>query len=337
MAALTTRVPCNILTGPLGAGKSTAILKLLQARGDGNWAVLVNEMGDVGIDGVIAGSGGAATAEVSGGCICCANGVAVRVALTRLLKKRPSRLLIEPSGLGHVAELSEHLQKEPLSNALELRAVACVVPCDRHALLWAEAPLYRDMVHASDLLILNRRDVDASLTSDVDAWARELYPPKTVLLADRGACANDWVDSPRDAVTIEQEHAPGAEEDDEYRPKRTFTHIDGSKRTESHGGGKAYVGVIFGKLGAPFEADRLESACATACAFDGAERFKGVFYVRTQGWVLVQWVRNGGLMDTQILSRAADSRFQLILCGDEPAPVAVAALESAFMGARGKV
>ena len=60
MAALTTRVPCNILTGPLGAGKSTAILKLLQTRGDGNWAVLVNEMGDVGIDGVIAGSGGAA-------------------------------------------------------------------------------------------------------------------------------------------------------------------------------------------------------------------------------------------------------------------------------------
>ena len=50
----------------------------------------------------------------------------MRVALTRLLKKRPSRLLIEPSGLGHVAELSEHLQKEPLSNALELRAVACV-------------------------------------------------------------------------------------------------------------------------------------------------------------------------------------------------------------------
>ena len=95
--------------------------------------------------------------------------------------------------------------------------------------------------------------------------------------------------------------------------------------------------MIFGKLGAPFEADRLESACATACAFDGAERFKGVFYVRTRGWVLVQWVRNGGPADTQILSRAADSRFQLILCGDEPAPVAVAALESAFMGARGKV
>ena len=126
-------------------------------------------------------------------------------------------------------------------------------------------------------------------------------------------------------------------EDDEYRPKRTFTHIDGSKRTESHGGGKAYVGVIFGKLGPPFEADRLESACATACSFQGAERFKGVFYVRTRGWVLVQWVRNGGPADTQILSRAADSRFQLILCGDEPAPVAVAALESAFMGARGKV
>ena len=246
-------MPCNILTGPLGAGKSTAILKLLQTHGDGSWAVLVNEMGDVGIDGVIAESGGAATAQVSGGCICCANGVAVRVALTRLLRQRPSRLLIEPSGLGHVAELCERLQAEPLCQAVELRAVACVIPCSNHDKLWAEAPLYRDMVHASDVLILNRRDVDAKATLATDAWAAQLYPPKATLIADRGACSTTWIDAPRDAVAIEQEHAPGAEADDEYRPKRTFTHLDGSKRTESHGGGRAYVGVIFGRTSQPFE------------------------------------------------------------------------------------
>ena len=336
-AGVPPRVPCNILTGPLGAGKSTAILKLLQTHGDGSWAVLVNEMGDVGIDGVIAESGGATTAQVSGGCICCANGVAVRVALTRLLRQRPSRLLIEPSGLGHVAELCEHLQAEPLCQAVELRAVACVIPCSNHDKPWAEAPLYRDMVHASDLLILNRRDVDAKATLATDAWAAQLYPPKATLIADRGACSTTWIDAPRDAVAIEQEHAPGTEEDDEYRPKRTFTHLDGSKRTESHGGGRAYVGVIFGRTSQPFEADRLDAACEQACLVPDAERFKGVFYVRTRGWTLVQWVRGGGAATRDVLSRAADSRFQLILCGDEPAPAAVAALEGAFMGARGKL
>ena len=50
-------IPCNIITGPLGAGKSTAILHLLATHSDGNWAVLVNEMGDVGIDGALARSG----------------------------------------------------------------------------------------------------------------------------------------------------------------------------------------------------------------------------------------------------------------------------------------
>ena len=136
----------------------------------------------------------------------------VRVALTRLLKKRPTRLLIEPSGLGHVAELSEHLQKEP-----SVKRVGATRGRVRRAVrppfaLWAEAPLYRDMVHASDLLILNRRDVDAGATQDVDNGPESCIPQKPYL-ADRGACSTDWVDAPRDAITIEQEHAPGAEED----------------------------------------------------------------------------------------------------------------------------
>ena len=158
---------CRATSSPArGAGKSTAILKLLQTRGDGNWAVLVNEIGDVGER-----PRGAVTpprrSERRLHLLC--DGGPCGPALTRLLKKRPTRLLIEPSGLGHVAELSEHLQKE-LSNALELRGSRA--SCRATAiLLWAEAPLYRDMVHASDLLILNRRDVDASDT-DVDTWAQ---------------------------------------------------------------------------------------------------------------------------------------------------------------------
>ncbi|KAH8074582.1 cobW C-terminal domain-containing protein [Aureococcus anophagefferens] len=123
------RTPCNIITGPLGAGKSSAIVHLLASHSDGNWAVLVNEIGDVGIDGAIAKSSGAdgsaMVAEIAGGCICCANGVAA----TRL---------------------------------------------------WEAGENYRDMVHASDVLVLNRRDVDEAKTVDVEHWARELYPPKAV-------------------------------------------------------------------------------------------------------------------------------------------------------------
>ena len=129
------RTPCNIITGPLGAGKSSAIVNLLANHSDGNWAVLVNEIGDVGIDGAIAKSSGAdgsaMVAEIAGGCICCANGVAATVTITRLLRRKPSRLLIEPSGLGHISALADNLRNPPLGNALDVRAVLCLVPCDR--------------------------------------------------------------------------------------------------------------------------------------------------------------------------------------------------------------
>ena len=95
------------------------------------------------------------------------------------------------------------------------------------------------------------------------------------------------------------------------------------------------MGVIFGK-GAPFEADRLESACATACAADGAERFKGVFFVRTRGWVLGGGCATAGPR-TRTSRRGRRTRAFRSSCGDEPAPVAVAALESAFAGAQSRV
>ncbi len=99
-------IPTNILTGFLGVGKTTAILHLLQHKPESErWAVLVNEFGEVGIDGaLIAGNyseeQGVFIREVPGGCMCCAAGLPMQMALNMLLARaRPDRLLIEPTGL----------------------------------------------------------------------------------------------------------------------------------------------------------------------------------------------------------------------------------------------
>ena len=326
-------VPCNIITGPLGSGKSTAILKLLRDWSDGNWAVLVNEIGDVGIDGAIArstGGDGTMVAEIAGGCICCANGVAMQVALTRILRRRPSRLLVEPSGLGHAGELAEVLLRPPLSNAVELRAMTCLVPCDRHARLWAEAENYKAMVHASDALVLNRRDIDGAATVGAEAWARDLFPPKVVIRAERGVFPTAVLDLARDAVLDECD-------DDGDMPSivgaRNWTHVNGAVRTESYRDGHGLVGLRFPK-GKAFDEEKLRGACDAACALGALERFKGVFFAARRGWLLVQWVRGDANANYEPIARAADARFQLIFRGREAAsPTTVAALEAAFFGA----
>ena len=83
-------IPTNIITGFLGVGKTTTIMQLLKHKPNNQrWAVLVNEFGEVGIDGrLLSGDDkdkGLFIREVPGGCMCCANGLPVQVALNRLL------------------------------------------------------------------------------------------------------------------------------------------------------------------------------------------------------------------------------------------------------------
>ncbi len=105
-------VPTNIITGFLGVGKTSAILQLLKNKpSNERWAVLVNEFGEIGVDGSLMTSQhhneqGVFIREVAGGCMCCAAGVPMQVALNQLLTQaKPDRLLIEPTGLGHPKEV----------------------------------------------------------------------------------------------------------------------------------------------------------------------------------------------------------------------------------------
>lgn len=132
-------IPTNLITGFLGTGKTTAILKLLASKPKNeNWAVLVNEFGEVGIDAALIKnkshtnsndeSSGVYIREVPGGCMCCASGVPMQVALNQLIKKsKPDRLLIEPTGLGHPKEIVEVLTSKNYQPLISLESVVCLV------------------------------------------------------------------------------------------------------------------------------------------------------------------------------------------------------------------
>ncbi|MEN9464185.1 MAG: hypothetical protein RL217_366, partial [Pseudomonadota bacterium] len=93
----------HIITGFLGTGKTTAILHLLKNKNPNEkWAVLVNEFGEIGIDGTILKQAGVAVREVPGGCLCCVSGLPFQMGLNFLLaREKPDVLIIEPTGLGH--------------------------------------------------------------------------------------------------------------------------------------------------------------------------------------------------------------------------------------------
>lgn len=124
-------VPTNIITGFLGVGKTTAILNLMKNKPDNErWAILVNEFGEIGVDGSLVGgqhsdNQNVFIREVPGGCMCCAAGLPMQIALNQLLSEaRPDRLLIEPTGLGHPKEVLEVLSTGHFRQILSLKRIS---------------------------------------------------------------------------------------------------------------------------------------------------------------------------------------------------------------------
>ena len=129
-ALIADRVPTHVITGFLGAGKTTLLKTILAQKPVGEtWAVLVNEFGQIGLDGALLEvDAGIAIHEVAGGCLCCTSQLPMQVGLARLLTKtKPTRLFIEPTGLGHPLQLIEQLTEPHWARALDLRAIVCVV------------------------------------------------------------------------------------------------------------------------------------------------------------------------------------------------------------------
>ena len=151
----------NLITGFLGSGKTTSILHLLANKPEHEkWAVLVNEFGEVGIDGALLADSGALLKEIPGGCMCCVNGLPMQVGLNTLLRQgKPDRLLIEPTGLGHPRQILDILTAPVYEPWIDLQATLCLL--DPRQLLDEKAvnsENFRDQLAAADIIVANKQD-----------------------------------------------------------------------------------------------------------------------------------------------------------------------------------
>ncbi|OTG65568.1 CobW family GTP-binding protein [Acinetobacter silvestris] len=152
-------VKTHIISGFLGAGKTTLLQKLLAQKPEGEtWAVLMNEFGQIGIDQQLLPQGnGFEVKELLGGCLCCTSQLPMQIALSRLIQEsKPDRLFIEPTGLGHPAQLLEQLTEPHWRNQIDMRALVTVVDGSRlHDTEWSSQNLYQDQLKAAQIVVVS--------------------------------------------------------------------------------------------------------------------------------------------------------------------------------------
>ena len=151
----------DIVSGFLGAGKTTLIKKLLADALKGQQVVLIeNEFGEIGIDGAFLKDAGIEIREMNSGCICCSLVGDFGTALKEVIEKwHPDRVIIEPSGVGKLSDVIHAVEKNVYGAEMKLNSATTVVDvtkCRIYSKNFGE--FFKNQVEAAGTIVLSRMD-----------------------------------------------------------------------------------------------------------------------------------------------------------------------------------
>ncbi len=159
--AVDSRVRLVLLSGFLGAGKTTLLRRVLTWEGDlSDTVVLVNEFGDVGIDGMMLKDAGSEVVELASGCICCTLQADFKKSLQDTLARfSPRRIFVEGSGVADPVAILSVINETELQNRVRLEKVVTVLDADFWEAREAFGPLFYHQLEKADLILLNKIDI----------------------------------------------------------------------------------------------------------------------------------------------------------------------------------
>ncbi|WP_321022615.1 GTP-binding protein, partial [Enterocloster bolteae] len=163
----------DIISGFLGAGKTTFIKKLLEEAIAGEQVVLIeNEFGEIGIDGGFLKDSGIEIREMNSGCICCSLVGDFGTSLAEVLTQyKPERIIIEPSGVGKLSDVMKAVIDVSADMDVELNSAVTIVDaakCKMYMKNFGE--FFNNQIENAGTIVLSRTDItDASkIQKDVD-------------------------------------------------------------------------------------------------------------------------------------------------------------------------
>jgi G3E family GTPase len=216
------RIPVTVMTGFLGAGKTTLIRRFLESPEGQGTAVIVNEFGAVGIDDALVRDSAEQTVLLGNGCVCCITRSDLQLALRQLLIDRErglvpgfARIVIETSGLADPAPILQTFSTDrALGGEFHIDVLLTVVDAVAGATNLKTAAEARKQVILADRLVISKSDLAGA--AEVELLTRhlqELNPRAAIDVAVAGALDPDQFVAPataeRSSFIAEAEHSDG--------------------------------------------------------------------------------------------------------------------------------
>lgn len=323
-------IPVNIVTGALGAGKTTAIARLLADKpAHESWLVILNEFTDTGIDTLTlaaAARGAYDVRMIPGGCLCCTGEEDFRRQLSNVLALPPDqwpvRILIEPSGIGHPGAIVEELRIFERSGAIRLMSTIALLEARPRTDWPALDAVAQAQVDAADVLMLSKAEIaDEAARARFMVWAQGLFPAKRFVgCSEQGALPEMALSPPRAefsfAIPVRPDlHQQAHEQHAHPHAPQIFERevklgaVCAQAKSQQLLGREACGWMIPTSL--LFDLEQLQLLLNNEPVWNGVDRFKAILRTGVDTWHLLQ--RWGNQCSIAECNWRQDSRIEIQL------------------------
>lgn len=291
----------DIISGFLGAGKTTLIKKLLEGKPSSEKIVIIeNEFGSVGIDGRLLKETGISVREINSGCICCTLAGDFSAALKDVIKKyRPDRVMVEPSGVGKLSDVRVSCGQATAKQACEPGMCIAVVDVTKYAMYEKNfAEFFLDQIQNAGTIVLSRtQKTSAEKLEDTVESIRKHNPGANI------------VTTPWDQLSAEKILSVAEQKAERLIGDVPCAREDcrcGGPEHHDHEHGRHHADEVFEvwSVETPrvFQSDEIDGALRKLSQYGTVLRAKGIVPVEDEKWIQFDYVpgeisRNGTASD----------------------------------------